>query len=175
MLETGDNSSILPKLSKPDELAKDIRKDLEHRVRIGANWFYWIAGFSAVNTMSIHMGWNWQFFLGLGLTLVVDAFAVAVGAAGGIVPLVIDMAVVGMFVMFGWKGGQRSKKAFITGMIIYTLDAGLLLWFEDFRAAAFHGLALYYIYKGLSANNELLVLEKSDITSALSPSPIQPE
>ena len=48
----------------------------EGRFRNGANWFYWIAALSLINTIIVFSGGDWAFFFGLGVTQVVDVIAV---------------------------------------------------------------------------------------------------
>ncbi len=51
----------------------------EAQLKSGASWFYWIAGLSAVNTISALSGSNWRFMFGLGITQIIDAFAAQAG------------------------------------------------------------------------------------------------
>src|SRR5438477_10996020 len=41
--------------------------------RSGANWFYWIAALSLLNSIIFFTGSNFSFFVGLGLTPLIDA------------------------------------------------------------------------------------------------------
>jgi hypothetical protein len=41
--------------------------------------------------------------------------------------------------------------AFIVGMVVYGLDALIMLWATDWLSLAFHGLALYFMYRGWQA------------------------
>lgn len=159
----------------PDDAARAAREQLQATVIAGAKWFYWIAGLSLVNSLMSFFGSDRRFVIGLGITEVVDFMAKGSGAAGGIVHVAVDLFVVGMFVFFGYKACQRIKAAFLTGMIVYVLDAGLLLLGQDFFSVAFHGLALFYIFRGFSANNQLRALDAAAVSSGLSPAPIQPE
>ena len=171
--ELGIQAQAVP-AAKPAASDVDQYK-LQQRFRSGASWFYWIAGLSLVNTILSSLGSNRRFVIGLGMTEVVDYIAKQAGATGGFVPLAIDVLIVGMFAFFGYKACQHSRAAFLTGMIVYVLDAGLLLLAADYFSVAFHGLALSYIFKGFSANNKLLALVAASISSGLSPAPIQPE
>src|SRR5438270_4545311 len=47
----------------------------ERQLRSGANWFYWIAGLSLLNTIIFMAGSDWHFVAGLGITQLIDAFA----------------------------------------------------------------------------------------------------
>src|SRR5438309_5023173 len=43
------------------------------RIKRGANWFYWIAGLSIINSVAFASGANFHFLAGLGVTEVADA------------------------------------------------------------------------------------------------------
>lgn len=120
------------------------------RVRIGAKWFYWIAGLSLVNSAVMIFGGNFHFVIGLGITSVVDAMAKQVGSAGVVLDLIINCIVAGVFALFGYFACKAQKWAFIVGMSLYLLDGLLLLTVRDFLSVAFHAYALYCIYRGLS-------------------------
>jgi hypothetical protein len=170
-----DTSLLTPAPGASDSAPSSAKAQLEAVVNSGAKWFYWIAGLSLVNTALSFFGSDRRFVIGLGLPEVVDAIAKEEEAGGGVVNLSLDLLIVGMFVFFGYKACQRSKAAFLTGMIVYVLDAGLLLLGEEYFSVAFHGLALIYIFKGFSANNQLRVLESASIAAGLSPTPLKPE
>jgi len=97
--------------------------------RKGANWFYWVAGLSLVNSAIILGGGGIFFVIGLGLTLVTDGLAAAIsqhhpeavwmvkGAA-----LVFDVFVAAILAGFGWLSGRRYLAIFGVGMALYLLD-----------------------------------------------------
>ena len=69
-----------------EERAKQ-ETQLETQHASGANWFYWIAGLSVINSVIILAGGGWGFVVGLGITQFIDAIATVVvaetGASGG--------------------------------------------------------------------------------------------
>jgi hypothetical protein len=136
---------------------------LSNQLKSGAGWFYWIAGLSLVNTVIFIFGGQWNFIMGLGLTQVVDAIAKEAGGGMAIkgIAVVIDLIIAGMFVGFGVMASKRQNWAFITGMIIYALDALIFIMAKDFLGIAFHGLALWFIFGGMKAGRKLAELEKS--------------
>lgn len=143
--------------------AQDLDK-LEKAHRSGANWFYWIAGLSVVNTVIQMMGSDRSFIVGLGITQVVDAIAkgVAEGAGGGsigtvlrVLGLGLDVVVVGVFVLFGWQAGKKHGWAFVVGMVLYGLDGLLFLLLQDWLSAGFHAFALFGLWSGFSALRKL--------------------
>ena len=125
------------------------------RVVNGAKWFYWIAGLSVVNSLVVVFGGNFHFVLGLGITSVVDELAKRAGSAGTVLDFVINGFVAGVFVVFGTFAVKRQKWAFYAGMALYVLDGLLLLMDQDILSVGFHAYALFYIYRGLAAVNQL--------------------
>jgi len=125
------------------------------RVINGAKWFYWIAALSVVNSLVMLFGGQLHFVVGLGISSVVDAMAKQAGSAGAVLDIVINGFVAGIFVLFGTFARKQQKWAFMIGMALYALDGLLLLAAGDILSVAFHGYALYAIYRGLAAVNQL--------------------
>src|SRR5579862_2442373 len=74
-----------PAETEPEKPAESARQasvakilELQRSAHKGANWFYWIAGLSIVNSLIMHGGGGIYFVVGLSVTLVVDAIALAV-------------------------------------------------------------------------------------------------
>ncbi len=120
-------------------------------MKAGANWFYWIAGLSLVNTIAALSGTNWRFLLGLGVTQVVDAVAKDIGSVGKGAALVVNAFIAGVFILFGVFANKGMKWAFIVGMIFFGLDTLLEVLFSDWIGVAFHGYVLWCLWRGYSA------------------------
>ena len=129
----------------------------------GANWFFWIAGLSIVNSLVAVFEGEWGFIIGLGITQLVDGLALAIAAeASGsaatiikFVAFVFDVFVAMIFVMFGWMARKRHAWAFVAGMLLYLLDGLLFLLIGDIIGIIFHGVALFFIYGGYAAFKNL--------------------
>jgi hypothetical protein len=125
----------------------------------GANWFFWIAGFSVVNSLILLANGQWNFLIGLGVTQLIDG--VAQGAAenlGGtatVVALFLDAMVAGFFVVMALLARRGFGWAFMLGMVVYALDGLLFLYVQQWFNVAFHAFALFYIYRGFAANSKL--------------------
>jgi hypothetical protein len=113
----------------------------------GANWFYWIAALSVINTIVALSGGQFHFVLGLGVTEITDAIRTPQVRMIG---YFIDVLVLGFFLMCGYFAGKLQKWAFIMGMSFYLLDAGIMLLAQDWLGFAFHIYALICIWKGFS-------------------------
>jgi len=125
------------------------------RLRSGARWFYWVAGLSLVNTAAAFAGGHIHFMVGLGITQVVDAVARKAGAAATLPALVIDVMTAGVFLAIGLWSSRCNQFAFGIGMLLYAADGALLLVAHDGLSVAFHGLALFFMYRGFAAAQQL--------------------
>jgi hypothetical protein len=150
---------------------------VNRRFKTGANWFFWIAGLSLVNSIVFLTGGGWGFVVGLGVTQIVDILAIEAAAEGSAASMVkaaalaVDALFAGIFVLFGVLARRKHPVAFITGMILYGLD-GLLfipvhgwLWL----GLAFHILALIGLYGGLKALRQLSAIEQALASAAEGP------
>ncbi len=124
----------------------------------GANWFYWIAGLSIINSLISLFEGGWGFIFGLGITQLVDAIARGIlaeqaEAAGLIRGIALGASVffAGLFLLFGWLANRRQGWAFLIGMVLYLLDGLLFLLVQDWLSLAFHGFALYRMFQGYAA------------------------
>jgi hypothetical protein len=153
-------------LTEEQQRAQEIEK-LRTAFLSGANWFFWIAGLSLVNSVIILFNGEWSFIIGLGATQVVDGIAsvVAEEAEGNslllvrAVALVLDVFIALVFVLFGWLARKRMAAAFIVGMLVYFCDGLIFLLVQDWMSIGFHGFALFWIFGGLSAMKKLAQFE----------------
>jgi hypothetical protein len=116
----------------------------EPEVMSGASWFWWIAGLSLVNSIMTHSGSDTGFIIGLGFTLVADN----IFAEYKVVAFVIDALAIATILGLGFFARKGHIWAFVTGIVLYTLDAVIYLLMESWMAVAFHGLALFYLFRG---------------------------
>lgn len=136
---------------------------IENQFKSGANWFFWIAGLSLINSIILLTGGQWSFIIGLGITQIIDAIGLEIfkeaGIIGYIFAFVFDALAAGIFIVFGVFSKKRYSWAFIIGMILYALDGLLFLLVQDFLSIGFHIFALFCIYGGFKANKLLKSVE----------------
>jgi hypothetical protein len=145
---------------KHEEMLRELKAaQLRASIKSCANWFYWIAGLSLVNSVSAMSGSNWRFILGLGITQIVDAVVQELGSVGHMAAFVIDVFIAGVFILFGYLSNQHKRWAFMLGMVLFGIDTLILLIGMDILGIAFHIYALYWILKGYQFVGQLQVLE----------------
>ncbi len=139
---------------------EDKKTQLLRSIKNGANWFYWIAGLSLVNTILLLSGSTTRFVVGLGVTRIIDELgsqmASQISGIIGFTAIGINIIIIAAFVAFGYFAGKGRRWAFLTGMILCSMDGAIFIIFRDFFALGFHVLAVYSIFKGYRANEELL-------------------
>jgi hypothetical protein len=146
---------------------------LEHHARSGANWFYWVAALSVVNSAILLGGGDRHFVIGLAVTMIVDGIANGIaqqapdnatlirGTAIG-----MDAVIVVVVLLFGWLSNRRYSAIFAVGMFLYLLDGLLFILFEDWFSIAFHAFALYGMWKGFAACRQLNALFAQGVLEA---------
>ena len=143
-----------------DIWAHELDPELASHVRGGANWFYWIAGLSLVNSVVFFFGSPIAFIAGLGFTQIADEVVqllIQNGAPSAFraVVSVFDLVFLILFALLGYYANKRFAAAFIIGTAIYALDAILLLFIGAFFPAGFHAFALFFIVRGFLACRKL--------------------
>ena len=110
-----------------------------------ARWFWWIAGFSLLNTVLFFSGTQTSFMLGLGVTSLANViFAKQIAVA----LMVGGLAAVLLF-FIGLQAQRERAWAFYLGLVLYTLDAFIFVTYEDWFPVVIHAVAIFYISKGL--------------------------
>jgi len=150
--------------------------DIPVRIKRGANWFYWIAGLSVINSIAFAAGGNFHFLAGLGITEVADAVVDAFvneGAPSAIraLSIVFDLIAIVGFGLCGFFANKFSRTAFIVGIGFYFLDGLIVLLLGDMFMAAFHALALYGLIRGFLACRELKSYMRASAAAAPPPPP----
>jgi len=108
------------------------------RLRNGANWFHWIAGFTLVNGALAFFGSSTSFSFGLQTSLLAHAFAGRIdsGIVGRAMAGVFDLCACGMLVLFGVLARRGMAAIFWIGTALYALDS---LWVLAYMASGSGG------------------------------------
>jgi hypothetical protein len=160
-----EQDTARPETSQEAEAATELLQ-LQSRHANGANWFFWIAALSLINSVIVHAGGEWSFVVGLGITQFIDAVAAVVaveaGAEAGVFAtgfaFAADLVVAGAFVLFGVLARKRHGWAFVLGMVLYGLDGLLFLLVGDWLSIAFHVFALFGLGSGLAAAHKITAM-----------------
>jgi hypothetical protein len=157
--------SINPPIVTPPHLAQPFSPHpapvdfINDDVLKAANWFYWKAGLTVINSFIMMTGSLWAFFLGLGITQVFHGVAIGINQEVGEGPgrlfhgiaLVLSLFCAGFVAMLGYFGRKGKRWALILGMLIFCFDAILYLVTFSIFGVVLHGFAIFMIYKGISA------------------------
>jgi len=147
--------------------------ELMKNYRSGANWFYWIAGLSIITSLIAIGGGGIHFIFSLGITQVIDGIAAALsvqmGSGTQVVALVLDLIIVGIFVLFGYLANRKQLWAYIVGGVLFLLDGLLCLIAGDIISSLAHAVVLFFLIRGIIAGRELFALEKAMAQQAAAP------
>ncbi len=127
----------------------------QKQTQVGGDWFFWIAGFSVINSVLAFANASIHFVIGLGTTKIVDSGTLGVPKSAQIG---LDILAAAFYVLYGFFARRGARWAFIVGAIFYALDGVLLLVVKDWLAVAFHAYALFRIFQGFQAAQQLAVL-----------------
>jgi hypothetical protein len=158
-------------VEKPEEPSPEqVAAALAEKHKKGANWFFWLAGLSVINSVLAVAGSDIRFIFGLGITQVVDAIgqvaAEDVGGAAKLMAFVASLVGAGVAALFGVLARKRIHQLYVLGMLIYLADGGLMLLAQDWLGAAFHAFVLLGLCGGLSASRKLRQLEQTALPMA---------
>ncbi len=140
----------------PVEVTPDVaRVDAVNRMAIdsSANWFYWIAALSVINSFITMSGSHWNFIFGLTFTKVVDALATQYKVTGlaAVLCIVLNALAILTFAILGYLARRCNMWAFIVGLVLCVMDALLILLAFNILALAFHAYLIFQIVLGIQA------------------------
>jgi hypothetical protein len=131
-------------------------KEVIDRAKKACGWFGAIAAFSLINSLLIFFKSSVTFVIGLGATMIVDGFITgarqqatpALASVLTVIGILINLILIGVFVLIWFLSNRGSRAVYITGMVLYLLDALLFVLFKDFVGVAFHVFFLYMLIGG---------------------------
>lgn len=121
----------------------------------GADWFFWIAILSVLNSLIVYFYRTPNTPVALGITQWLD------GTSGGITELmtapelVTNILIAAVLCVFAVLARRGSDLAFVVGIFLYVLDAFLVIGQRDFFAFGVHLIALFFLAKGLLASRHI--------------------
>jgi hypothetical protein len=121
----------------------------------GADWFFWIAILSVINSFIVYYYQTPNTPIALGVTQWVDGSASGFNSsmtAGGLVTNILIALVVAAFGLMARRG---SDIAFVVGIFLYVIDSFLIIGMKDLFGFLVHLVALFFLAKGLLANRHI--------------------
>jgi hypothetical protein len=139
---------------------------LKRQMKSGAYNFYWIAGLTMANSIYFVFITRSNFVIGLGITQFMDTVTHNIAQSFPnsvrlvqLIGLLPDLFICSVFVLCGLLAVKGFRWAFITGMLLYGLDAILTLLSPDLIGFGFHLFFLWFLLSGLRALNNLQKIE----------------
>jgi hypothetical protein len=139
---------------------------LDARGRSGADWFFWIAALSLINSVILLSGGDTHFVVGLGVTLVADVIAKSVAeqqpeiaGTAQVVAFVFDLLVAGVMCSFGWLSRRGVLPVFALGMFLYLLDGLIYVLIGDWLSVGFHAFVLFGMWSGFMAYRQMKTIK----------------
>ena len=70
-------------------------------------------------------------------------------------PIACRVSSKAFFIACGWLARYPSFAAFVAGTVVFAIDSLLFLLAGDWIGVAFHGLVLYFFWKGIRLTRQL--------------------
>ncbi len=126
----------------------------------GANWFFWLAILSALNSLIVFFAEIRNTPFAFGVTQWIDGTRGPLTAEGFSPPLhvtglIIDLLIAAAFAAFGYFGRHSRDVVFLIGIFLYVVDALLCLGLRDFWGFCFHLVGLFFLFRGLLASRHV--------------------
>lgn len=139
-------------------------ESLESQYKNGVSWFYWIAGLSLINSLVVFFDGDWSFIAGLGVTQLIDSFAFVFSDIFGqkliYIGFAINLIIIGIFFILGKIAtSKRIKDVILFGIVFYSVDTLIFIYFTDYISILFHLYAIYSMVKAFIACKELNKIE----------------
>lgn len=174
--------SPMPAIPIRYQVAIEEKLRIEQRMKNGAGWLTAIGALSLINSLMVLINVNWTFFLGLGITQVIDGFTLGMAKSPATfgnptvwrtIAMVLNVTISAFYIALGKWAQNRGQWPFYIGMAFYALDGLVFIWAKDYLALAFHGWALWMVFNGLKASRQLKALEKAAVDSIQSVGPAE--
>lgn len=126
----------------------------------GAHWFYWLAAASVLNSLVVYFLHLPNSMVAFGLTRWIDGTNGPLSAEGYTPPLylgalLINILIALVFAAFGYFAERGKDNIYALGILLYTIDAILIIGFRDLFGFSFHLVGLYFLTRGLLASRHL--------------------
>jgi len=121
----------------------------------GADWFFWLAILSLINSFIVYYYNTPNSPVALGLTQWLDGTSAPFNPKMTEGALLINVLIAGVVALFGLMARRGSDIAFVVGIFLYVVDAMLTIGLKDFFGFGVHLIALFFLVKGLLASRHI--------------------
>lgn len=126
----------------------------------GANWFFWLAALSVLNSLIVYFIGIRNTPFAFGVTQWIDGTTGAMTSEGWAPPLhltwlSIDILIAAAFAGFGYFARKGNDVAILIGIVLYVVDTLLSIGLRDFFGFAFHLVGFFFLFRGLLASRHV--------------------
>ncbi len=121
----------------------------------GANWFFWLAILSVINSFIVYFYNTPNTPVALGITQWMDG--TTAGFNSSMTPgwLIVNILIAGVFAVFGLLARKGNDVVFVLGIFLYAVDAMLTIGLRDLFGFGIHLVGLFFLVKGLLASRHI--------------------
>jgi hypothetical protein len=120
-----------------------------------ADWFFWLAILSVINSLIVFYYQIPNTPIALGITQWVDGTTSGFNATMSTSALVTNILIAAVVAAFGLMARRGSDLAFVLGIFLYVIDAMLTIGLREFFGFGVHLIALFFLIKGLLASRHI--------------------
>jgi hypothetical protein len=120
-----------------------------------ADWFFWLAILSVINSLIVYYYQTPNTPIALGITQWVDGTSGGIASSMTTEALVTNILIATVLAAFGLMARRGSDIAFVVGIFLYVIDAMLIIGMKDFFGFGVHLIALFFMMKGLLASRHI--------------------
>ena len=121
----------------------------------GANWFFWLAILSVINTLIVYQYHTPNTPIALAITQWLDGTSAGLNPTMSNRSLIVNLLIAGALAGFGLLARRGSDLAFVLGIFLYVVDAMLAIGLRDVFGFGVHLIGLFFLFKGLLASRHV--------------------
>lgn len=158
-LEVSHSILVAAKKKKIESIVEE-EHVINNNIRNNANWFLIIAVLSFINTLVLFLKIDFRLIFGLGITQLIDSILFRIYGELSYYNLIVSAGISFIFTILWIKAREAKKWAFISGIVIYSLDTLLFLFIQDWLSVGFHVFVVIGIITGyLSMSDKVKIKE----------------
>jgi hypothetical protein len=132
------------------------------------SWLVIIGLFSIINTIFYWFKFNGYYFpIGLATTQISDVLIYELNGEDGLLMAVLISCFISGLIMLMGVLSNKFNVFYYIGILFYMVDTIILLFFLDLFAILLHGIALFYLFKGVSVLKQTKEMENLEIPTTI--------